>query len=67
MAKQTFSIPNISCGHCVNAIKNELSEMEGVKSVEGSPEAKTVEVEWDDPASLDKIEDTLKEINYPPA
>ncbi len=65
MAKETFSIPNISCGHCVNAIKNELNEMEGIKSVEGSPEAKTVDVEWDDPASLDKIKETLKEINYP--
>ena len=67
MAKETFSIPNISCGHCVNAIKNELSEMEGIKSVEGSPAAKTVDVEWDDPASLDKIKETLKEINYPAA
>ena len=67
MAKETLSIPNISCGHCVNAIKNELSEMEGVKAVEGSPEAKTVDVEWEDPASLDKIKETLKEINYPAA
>lgn len=67
MAKDTFSIPNISCGHCVNAIKNELSEMEGVKSVEGSPEAKTVDVAWEAPASLDKIKETLKEINYPAA
>jgi copper ion binding protein len=67
MSKDTFSIPNISCGHCVNAIKNELSEMEGVKSVEGSPEAKTVDVEWEAPASEDKIKETLKEINYPAA
>ena len=49
------------------AIKNELKEMEGVKSVEGSPEAKTVDVEWDAPATLEKIKATLKEINYPPA
>ena len=67
MAKNTFSIPNISCGHCVNAIKDELSEMQGVKSVEGSPEAKTVDVEWEAPASVDKIKETLKEINYPAA
>jgi len=65
MAKDTFSIPNISCGHCVNTIKNELSELEGIKSVEGSPEAKTVDVEWEAPANLDKIKDTLKEINFP--
>jgi copper chaperone CopZ len=65
MAKATFTIPNISCGHCVNAIKNELSEMDGVKSVAGSPESKTVDVEWEDPASLEKIRETLIEINYP--
>lgn len=67
MAKETLSIPNISCGHCVMAIKNELTEMEGVKSVEGSPETKTVDIEWDAPATLEKIKTTLKEINYPPA
>ena len=65
MAKDTFTIPNISCGHCVNAIKNELSELEGVKSVEGNPETKSVDVEWEDPASLNKIKETLIEINYP--
>ena len=67
MAKETLSIPNISCGHCVMAIKNELNEMEGVKSVEGSIESKTVDVEWDAPATLEKIKSTLKEINYPAA
>jgi copper ion binding protein len=67
MQKETFSIPNISCGHCVMNIKNELGEMEGVKSVEGSPEAKSIAVEWESPASEEKIKETLKEINYPAA
>jgi copper chaperone len=67
MSKETFSIPKISCGHCVMAIKNELSEMEGIKSVQGSPEAKSVDVEWEAPATLEKIKATLKEINYPAA
>ena len=65
MAKETFSIPNISCGHCVMAIKNELSEMEGIQVVEGSPEDKTVDVEYESPATIEKIKETLKEINYP--
>ena len=30
MEKNIFNIPNISCGHCVAAIKDELNEMEGV-------------------------------------
>ena len=67
MEKKTFSIPNISCGHCVMSIKNELSELEGVKSVEGNPEAKSIDVEWDAPITEDKIIETLKEINYPAA
>jgi len=67
MESKTFSIPNISCGHCVNSIKNELSELEGVKTVEGNPEDKQVAVEWESPATLDKIKETLKEINYPAA
>ncbi|MGD8521875.1 MAG: heavy-metal-associated domain-containing protein [Desulfobacterales bacterium] len=65
MESKTLSIPNISCGHCVMSIKNELSEMEGVKSVDGNPETKSIDVEWESPASLEKIKETLKEINYP--
>jgi copper chaperone CopZ len=65
MEKQTFHVPKISCGHCVMAIKNELSEMSGVQSVDGAPESKTVVVEWDAPASEDTIRAKLQEINYP--
>ena len=65
METKTLSIPNISCGHCVNSIKKELSEMDGVTSVEGDPSSKSVTLEWDAPATLEKIKDTLKEINYP--
>ena len=65
METKTLSIPNISCGHCVMSIKKELSEMEGVAKVEGDPSSKSVTLEWDAPATLERIKDTLKEINYP--
>ena len=65
MQKETLTVPNISCGHCVMNIKNELSEMEGVNSVDGSPEAKSIMVEFEAPATLDRIKESLKEINYP--
>ena len=65
MEKEVFTIPNISCGHCVMAIKNELGEMEGVQTVEGDPAEKTVTVQYDAPASPEKIRATLSEINYP--
>jgi copper chaperone len=65
MEKNTLKIPNISCGHCVNAIKNELTEMKGINSIEGNTEDKTITVEWDTPATLEGIKNKLKEINYP--
>jgi copper chaperone len=67
MEKKTFSIPNISCGHCVNTIKTELTGLDGVSTVEGDIEGKSVEVEWDTPASEDLIKNKLAEINYPAA
>ncbi|MFW5874704.1 MAG: heavy-metal-associated domain-containing protein [bacterium] len=65
MEKKDLQVPNISCNHCVMTIKNELSEIEGVSSVQGEVEKKQVTVEYDNPASLDKILEKLKEINYP--
>jgi copper chaperone len=67
LEKNTLKVPNISCGHCVNAIKNELAEMRGIKSVEGNPENKTITIEWETPATLESIKEKLKEINYPTA
>ena len=67
METKKLSVPNISCGHCVMAIKRELGEMEGVATVEGDPSTKEITLQWDAPATLDKIKSTLKEINYPAA
>jgi copper ion binding protein len=65
MDKETFSIPNISCGHCVKTIETELGDLEGVFRVKGDAAKKEVTVEWDSPATLEEIKSTLKEVNYP--
>ncbi len=67
MEKKTYTVPNITCGHCVMTIKNELSELEGVSAVEGDPDKKEITVQWDAPADEGRIKETLKEINYPAA
>jgi copper chaperone len=67
METKKMSIPNISCGHCVMAIKRELGEVKGVSRVEGDPQKKEITVTWDTPASLEKIKSTLSAINYPAA
>ena len=67
MQTKTFIVPNISCGHCTHTVEMELNDLAGVKTVKAEQESKEVFVEWDDPATWDKIESTLVEINYPPA
>ena len=65
MAEQTFSIPAISCSHCVNAIRSELALIEGVASVEGDAAGKRIVVIWDPPATESAIRARLEEMNYP--
>lgn len=66
MNEKTFTVPNISCGHCVHSIKMEVGEIAGVQRVEADPDSKRVNVVWDEPASWEQIRDALVEINYPP-
>jgi copper chaperone CopZ len=61
----TYTIPGISCGHCTRTIEIELIDLQGVESVEGSVENKTVTVQFDAPATDEKIRALLTEINYP--
>jgi copper chaperone len=65
MEKQTFTISNISCGHCVATIKNEIQDLDGVSAVAGNPDAKTITVEWQSPATTSQIKSKLSEIGYP--
>lgn len=65
MTTVTYSVPNISCGHCVHTIQMEVSDMDGVESVVASAETKQVEIVFENPASEDDIKALLAEINYP--
>ncbi len=67
MQTKTFEVPNISCGHCVMTIQNEVSELPGVSKVQADQATRQVTVEWDTPATWDSIRALLEEINYPPA
>ena len=65
MEKKQTHVPNISCGHCVATIKRELLDLDGVEKVEGDPGTKRVSVEWQAPASWERISETLVEIGFP--
>lgn len=46
MKKITFSIPEISCGHCTSSIESALKELAGVNTVLTSIENKSATVEF---------------------
>lgn len=54
--KKIMLVEGMSCGHCEKAVKNALSQVEGVKSVLVSLSDKRVEVEGEN-----LVDATLKE------
>ncbi|NHZ72139.1 MAG: heavy metal transporter [Aquificales bacterium] len=66
MESKTFTVPNISCGHCTHTIEMEVGEIAGVASVKAVEDSKQVTVAWDAPATWEQVQATLQEINYPP-
>ncbi len=66
MTNKTFIVPNISGGHCTHTIEMEVGELAGVTSVKAVEDSKQVTVAWQEPATWEKIQATLQEINYPP-
>ncbi|MDI6769980.1 MAG: cation transporter [Anaerolineales bacterium] len=67
MTTVTYSVPSISCMHCVHTIQNEVGELAGIQSVKADAASKKVEIVFDAPASEDKIKTLLAQINYPVA
>ncbi len=65
MTTVTYSIPNISCMHCVHTIKTEVSDLAGVKSVEADANSKRATITFDAPATEEAIKALLAEIDYP--
>ena len=65
MTTVTYSIPNISCNHCVHTVKTEVSEINGVSSVEADISLKQATISFEPPATEVEIKSLLEEINYP--
>ncbi len=66
MTSVTYTIPGISCNHCVHTIKSEVSDLAGVKTVEADANTKKATITFEPPATEDQIVELLTAINYPP-
>jgi copper chaperone CopZ len=67
MTTVTYSIPNISCGHCVHTVQSEVAELAGVQSVVADVNTKQATITFDTPATEEQIKAVLASINYPAA
>ena len=67
MKTLTYSIPNISCGHCVHTIQSEVGELAGVMSVVADQNKQIATIMFDSPATEEQIKKLLAEIDYPVA
>ena len=62
MPQATYSVPDISCGHCKQAIESEVATVHGVTGVTVDVDQRTVTVEGD--ASTDAVTGAIREAGY---
>lgn len=65
MAKVTLNVEGMSCQHCVKAVTQAVTALEGVSAVDVNLEGKTVAVDYDaDRVTLESIKEAIEEEGY---
>lgn len=59
-----FSVPSMSCQHCVNAITKEVQSVQGVQNVKIDLGSKRVSVQADERVSKDALVNAINEAGY---
>jgi len=60
-----FTVPDMSCSHCENAIKKAVGKLNGVENVLVDLNSKKVSVEYDEgKVSVDTIKVTIEDQGY---
>jgi len=67
MKTEKILIANLKCGGCENTIKNKLSEIEGVESVNVNHEEDSVTITYDGKIERKVLTDKLHSLGYPEA
>ena len=68
MEEITLTAPDISCDHCIAAIRKAVSKLAGVQFVGGNPQTKQVTIRYDPSVvELTAIEKAMEEEGYPQA
>lgn len=64
MAEKTFKVPDVSCEHCVKAIRDELGQITGVENVDVDIASKLVTVHHNGEVSEQQMIAGLDEAGY---
>ncbi|HEU5470674.1 MAG TPA: heavy-metal-associated domain-containing protein [Actinophytocola sp.] len=64
MAQATYSVTGMTCGHCANAVTEEVGRLSGVRTVEVDVAAGTVTVTSEAPLARAEIRDAVTEAGY---
>ncbi|MEV4177146.1 cation transporter [Nonomuraea sp. NPDC049709] len=64
MSTVTYTVKGMTCGHCVSSVKEEVSEVAGVTSVEVDLASGLLTVDSDGPVDAAKIVAAVEEAGY---
>lgn len=64
MATATYEVTGMTCDHCVNAVKGELSQLEGVEEVVIELDSGKVSVKSGAPVDADTIRAAVERAGY---
>jgi copper chaperone len=64
MTTETFTVKGMTCGHCVQAVTDEVTAIDGVRSVQVDLASGTVVVEADRPVPTESYVAAVDEAGY---
>jgi copper ion binding protein len=64
MTESTYTVQGMTCGHCVNAVTDEVGQIGGVRKVDVDLASGKVTVTSDQPVAEDDIREAVVEAGY---
>jgi copper ion binding protein len=64
MAEATYTVEGMTCGHCATSVREEVSELDGVRQVDVDVESGRVTVTSETPLAADAVAAAVTEAGY---
>ena len=62
--KQTLTITNLTCGHCISRITSSLKEIDEIKSVKIDLKSGKVDIFYKKELDLEKVKQKITDLGY---